>query len=185
VYGVRGDRLIIANPLNPSRTCESVPRTAVEAAWNGQLWQVELIQKQEKFGLKWFLPAVWRYRKLLGEVLLASFTLQLFGLATPVITQVIIDKVLVQESLSTLDVMAIALLGLPYLRRFWASYGYLSLPTLLAALTLVYLLRCFVTSCGCHWLILNHVALETRLHEYRTPKYSGVSHRHNFNSDFG
>lgn len=112
VYGVRGDRLIIANPLNPSRTCESVPRTAVEAAWNGQLWQVELIQKQDKFGLKWFLPAVWRYRKLLGEVLLASFTLQLFGLATPVITQVIIDKVLVQESLSTLDVMALALFGI-------------------------------------------------------------------------
>jgi len=112
VYGVKGDRLIVANPLNPSSTCESIPRAAVEAVWNGQLWQVELIQKQDKFGLSWFLPAVWRYRKLLGEVLLASFTLQLFGLATPVITQVIIDKVLVQESLSTLDVMAIALLGI-------------------------------------------------------------------------
>jgi ATP-binding cassette subfamily B protein len=112
VYGVKGDRLIVANPLNPSSTCESIPRSAVEAVWNGQLWQVELIQKQDKFGLSWFLPAVWRYRKLLGEVLLASFTLQLFGLATPVITQVIIDKVLVQESLSTLDVMAIALLGI-------------------------------------------------------------------------
>ncbi len=112
VYGVKGDRLIVANPLNPSRTCESIPKTVVEAAWNGQLWQVELIQKQDKFGLSWFLPAVWRYRKLLGEVLLASFTLQLFGLATPVITQVIIDKVLVQESLATLDVMAIALLGI-------------------------------------------------------------------------
>lgn len=112
VYGVKGDRLLIANPLNPSRTCESIPKGAIESAWNGQLWQVELIQKQDKFGLSWFLPAVWRYRKLLGEVLLASFTLQLFGLATPVITQVIIDKVLVQESLSTLDVMAIALLGI-------------------------------------------------------------------------
>lgn len=112
VYGVKGDRLIVANPLNPSQTCESIPREIVEAAWNGQLWQIELIQKRDKFNLSWFLPAVWRYRKLLGEVLLASFTLQLFGLATPVITQVIIDKVLVQESLSTLDVMAIALLAI-------------------------------------------------------------------------
>ncbi|WNN91618.1 type I secretion system permease/ATPase [Gloeocapsopsis dulcis] len=112
VYGVKGDRLIIANPLNPSQTCESVPREIVETSWNGQLWQIELIQKRDKFNLSWFLPAVWRYRKLLGEVLLASFTLQLFGLATPVITQVIIDKVLVQESLSTLDVMAIALLAI-------------------------------------------------------------------------
>jgi ATP-binding cassette subfamily B protein len=71
---------------------------------------VELVQKQEKFNLSWFLPAVWKFRTLLGEVLLASFTLQLIGLATPVITQVIIDKVMVQESIPTLDVMAVALL---------------------------------------------------------------------------
>lgn len=111
VYALKGDRLLIANPLNPSQTCESIPRSGVEPAWDGQLWQVELIQRQEKFNLSWFLPAVWRYRKLLGEVLFASFTLQLLGLTTPLITQVIIDKVMVQESIATLDVMAIALLG--------------------------------------------------------------------------
>jgi len=110
VYGVKGDRLIIANPFNPSQTCESVPQSIVEAAWNGQLWQAELIQRQDKFNLSWFLPAVWRYRGLLLEVLFASFILQLLGLATPIITQVIIDKVMVQESLPTLDVMGIALL---------------------------------------------------------------------------
>lgn len=110
VYAVKGDRLIVANPLNPNQTCESIPKSAIEVAWDGQLWQVEPIQKQEKFNLSWFLPAVWRYKKLLGEVLFASFTLQLLGLTTPLITQVIIDKVMVQESLPTLDVMAIALL---------------------------------------------------------------------------
>ncbi|RCJ18563.1 peptidase C39 [Nostoc minutum NIES-26] len=109
-YGVKGSSLIIANPLNPDRTCESLPQSVVEASWDGNLWQVELISKQEKFNLSWFTPAVWKYRKLLGEVLLASFTLQLLGLGTPLITQVVIDKVMVQESLPTLDVMAIALL---------------------------------------------------------------------------
>jgi len=108
VYGVRGDRLLVADPLG--QTCESLPKAAVIEAWDGQLWQVELVQKQEKFNLSWFLPAVWKFRTLLGEVLLASFTLQLIGLATPVITQVIIDKVMVQESIPTLDVMAVALL---------------------------------------------------------------------------
>ncbi len=112
IYGIKGDRLIVADPLTPNRTCELVPRSAVEAAWNGQLWQVEPIQHQEKFNLSWFLPAVWHYRGLLGEVLLASFTLQLLGLGTPIITQVIIDKVMVQQSLSTLDVMAFALLAI-------------------------------------------------------------------------
>ncbi|BAY28704.1 toxin secretion ABC transporter ATP-binding protein [Nostoc carneum NIES-2107] len=109
-YGVKGDRLIIANPLNSDRTCESLPQSVVEAAWDGQMWTVELISQQEKFNLSWFTPAVWKYRGLLGEVLLASLTLQLLGLTTPLITQVVIDKVMVQESLPTLDVMAIALL---------------------------------------------------------------------------
>jgi ATP-binding cassette, subfamily B, bacterial len=110
-YGVRGDRLIIGDPMNPGQTCESVPRSLVQEAWDGQLWQVELVRKQEQFNLSWFLPAVWKFRTLLMEVLLASFTLQLLGLATPVITQVIIDKVMVNNSLATLDVMAVALLG--------------------------------------------------------------------------
>ncbi|MEH2105288.1 type I secretion system permease/ATPase [Nostoc sp.] len=109
-YGVKGDRLIIANPLNPERACESLPQSIVEASWDGRLWQVELISQQEKFNLSWFTPAVWKYKGLLTEVLLASFTLQLLGLTTPLITQVVIDKVMVQGSLPTLDVMAIALL---------------------------------------------------------------------------
>jgi ATP-binding cassette subfamily B protein len=109
-YGVKGDRLIIANPQNPDHACESLPQSVVEAAWDGKIWQVEVISQQEKFNLSWFTPAVWKYRNLLGEVLLASFTLQLLGLSTPLITQVVIDKVMVQESLPTLDVMAIALL---------------------------------------------------------------------------
>lgn len=110
VYAVRGDRLIIADPLSQSQACESIPKAQVAEVWDGQLWQVELVQKQEKFNLAWFLPAVLRFRTLLGEVLLASFTLQLIGLATPIITQVIIDKVMVNESIPTLDVMAVALL---------------------------------------------------------------------------
>ncbi|MDB9341912.1 MULTISPECIES: type I secretion system permease/ATPase [Cyanophyceae] len=109
-YGMKGSNLIIANPLKDDYACESLPQSEVESAWDGRLWQVELVSNQEQFNLGWFTPAVWKYRKLLGEVLLASFTLQLLGLGTPLITQVVIDKVMVQQSLPTLDVMAIALL---------------------------------------------------------------------------
>lgn len=114
VYAIKGDRLIIADPLNANQTCEIIPRTLVEASWDGQLWQAETIQKQDRFSLAWFLPAVWKYRVLLSEVLLASFTLQVLGLAAPIITQVVIDKVMVQGSLSTLDVMAFALLAVAF-----------------------------------------------------------------------
>lgn len=111
VYAVNGDRMVIADPLNRQQRCESVPRQMVEADWDGQLWLVEPAPKAESFNLRWFIPAVWRYRNLLGEVLLASLVLQVLGLATPMLTQVIIDKVIVHESLSTLHVVAIALLG--------------------------------------------------------------------------
>lgn len=111
LYAVRGDRLVIADPMNPNQTGESIQRDQVRDNWDGELWQVELVKKQDQFNLSWFLPAVMRYRTLLGEVLLTSFTIQLLGLATPIITQVIIDKVMVQGSIPTLDVMAIALLA--------------------------------------------------------------------------
>jgi ATP-binding cassette, subfamily B, bacterial len=111
VYEVARDRMVIADPINRYKRCESLPREMVEAVWDGQLWLVELQPKAETFNLGWFLPAVWQHKRLLIEVLAASLILQLLGLASPIITQVVIDKVIVHESLSTLHVMAIALLG--------------------------------------------------------------------------
>ena len=64
------------------------------------------------FGFKWFIPAIVKYRRLFSEVLLASFFLQLFGLVTPLFFQVIIDKVLVHRSLTTLDVLIIGLVAI-------------------------------------------------------------------------
>jgi len=66
---------------------------------------------QERFGFSWFWPYLWRYRKVLFEVLLASFFVQLFGLANPLMIQIIIDKVLVQNSINSLNVLGILLLG--------------------------------------------------------------------------
>ncbi|OQX73340.1 MAG: type I secretion system permease/ATPase [Campylobacteraceae bacterium 4484_4] len=63
-----------------------------------------------RFGFGWFVKEVLSYKKIIFEVLMASFVIQLFGLVTPLFTQVILDKVLVHHSISTLDVLAIAFL---------------------------------------------------------------------------
>src|SRR5207344_1276522 len=55
--------------------------------------------------------AINKYRNLFGEVLLASFFLQLFGLVSPLFFQVVIDKVLVHQSMSTLDVLVFGLVA--------------------------------------------------------------------------
>ena len=61
----------------------------------------------EKFGFGWFWPELMKHKAILFQVFLASFFVQLFGLANPLITQVIIDKVLVQRSIDTLHVLGI------------------------------------------------------------------------------
>jgi len=64
---------------------------------------------EQRFGPGWFWPALRRHRGVLLQVLLASFVVQLFSLANPLLIQVIIDKVITQRSLDTLQVLGIAL----------------------------------------------------------------------------
>ena len=68
----------------------------------------------QKFGPGWFWPALKRYRGVLIQVLAASFVVQLFTLANPLLIQVIIDKVISQRSLDTLQVLGIALVAVSY-----------------------------------------------------------------------
>lgn len=86
-----------------------------EARWTRQLLMMarraELGELVRKFDVGWFLQAMGKYRRLLGEVLLASFFLQIFALITPLFFQVVIDKVLVHRGSSTLDVLVVGLIG--------------------------------------------------------------------------
>jgi len=108
------DKVLVQDPR------ESRPlvlqRQAFEEAWSGQLIlltkRAHLRPEDRKFDFTWFIPAIVKYRKHLGEALLASFFIQVFGLLTPLYTQVVIDKVLVHKGLTTLHVLAIGMLAL-------------------------------------------------------------------------
>ena len=65
----------------------------------------------QQFGPEWFWPALKRHRGVLAQVLITSFVVQLFGLANPLLIQVIIDKVISQRSLDTLQVLGIGFGG--------------------------------------------------------------------------
>ncbi len=75
------------------------------------LLQAPQVEQKEQFSFWWFVPALMEHKTVFFEVLLASFFVQLFGLANPLITQVIIDKVLGQRSIDTLDILGAFLLG--------------------------------------------------------------------------
>lgn len=94
-----------------------LPTTDADANPAPTVLEVLLVQPtratpQKKFGLSWFLPALVQYRQVLVEVFMASFFVQLFGLANPLITQVIIDKVIIQNSPDTLQTLGVLLIGL-------------------------------------------------------------------------
>ncbi|WP_457797530.1 type I secretion system permease/ATPase [Methylocystis sp. S23] len=83
----------------------------------------------QTFSLKWFLPSIWRYRRPLSHVMLASFFVQIFALVTPLFFQVVIDKVLSHKGYDTLFVLVggLAVVGifdvvLQYLRSYALSH---------------------------------------------------------------
>ncbi len=63
----------------------------------------------QAFGFRWFVAELARHRRVWRDVLLASLMIQLIALATPLCSQVIIDKVIVHQTTSTLMVIASAL----------------------------------------------------------------------------
>lgn len=110
LYKASEKELVLAVPESGIRRIK--PAAFIET-W-GEEGQVLLLQPtkdtpKQQFGLSWFLPSLYRYRRVLIEVFIASFFVQLFGLANPLMTQVIIDKVLVQNSIDTLNILGIFL----------------------------------------------------------------------------
>jgi ATP-binding cassette, subfamily B, bacterial HlyB/CyaB len=110
---VAEDRVLIHDPNNDQPVV--MGRAEFEAAWSGRLVlftrRVGLSDLTRRFDIGWFLQAMHKYRRLLGEVLVASLFLQLFALASPLFFQVVIDKVLVHRGLTTLDVLVVGLVA--------------------------------------------------------------------------
>ena len=107
-----GQRVLFQDMEQQGRpTIESLEVFAQQ--WAGELILVtsraSLVGELAKFDFSWFIPSLVKYRKLLGEVLLISFFLQLFGLVSPLFFQVVMDKVLVHRGLTTLDVLVMGL----------------------------------------------------------------------------
>jgi ATP-binding cassette, subfamily B, bacterial HlyB/CyaB len=108
------DKILIHNPesLRP----EVLSAQQLLAMWQGELIllrsQASQAAELTRFDFTWFIPSIVKYRRLLSEVLLVSFVLQIFSLLTPLFFQVVMDKVLVHHGLTTLDVIAVGLLGI-------------------------------------------------------------------------
>ena len=107
-----GSRVLLSSSGQSAPRIE--PLACFAARWTGELILItsraSLVGELARFDFSWFVPALVKYRRLLGEVLLVSFVLQLFALVSPLFFQVVMDKVLVHKALTTLDVLVTGLL---------------------------------------------------------------------------
>ncbi|MBF4692648.1 type I secretion system permease/ATPase [Fusibacter ferrireducens] len=107
----RDDKVLYLDPDHP------MPKVMLKEQFLSEITGKALLVADRKFlnrdvvfGLKWFIPTIIKFKKSFAEVLIGAFTLQLLGLGAPLVTQVIIDKVLMHKSFSTLNVLMIGLL---------------------------------------------------------------------------
>ncbi len=121
-YQISDKQIVIADPelgiikRKPSEFTET---------W-GQQGEVLLLKAtkqtpQKRFNLDWFLPSIKKHRRVLIEVFVASFFVQLFALANPLMVQVIIDKVIVQKSVDTLQILGFFLLAIAIFEAILSS----------------------------------------------------------------
>ncbi|MBF0435940.1 MAG: type I secretion system permease/ATPase [Magnetococcales bacterium] len=110
---VEEHQALVLSPF--SQRARSLPRQTFESQWDGSI----ILAAHRKFSrgrsgffdISWFIPAVLKYRWLFVEILSASLFIQIFALISPIFFQVVIDKVLVHNGMTTLDVLAIGMLG--------------------------------------------------------------------------
>ena len=112
VAGSDGKTALVLDPGMKAPVTRSIEDVAARS--NGRMLlftsRASIAGELARFDFSWFIPAVVKYRRLLLEVLGVSLILQLFGLVSPLMFQVVMDKVLVNRTYSTLNVVCIALL---------------------------------------------------------------------------
>lgn len=105
-------RVLVQRPGQPP---EALNLERLREQWTGELIfftsKASFAAAMGRFDFTWFIPAVVKYRKTLAEVLLVSLVLQIIGLVTPMFFQVVMDKVLVNNAMKTLNVIAIGLIA--------------------------------------------------------------------------
>ena len=136
--GEQGTRLAVLDPLAGSGQIGLVEQADFLTSWSGTLVllkrQHKLLDENQPFGLRWFIPEILRQRKAFRDIAITAIMLQLLGMGMPIFSQLIIDKVLVHESYSTLTVLTVAIVGL---LLFEAGFSFMRQTLLLHATNVI------------------------------------------------
>lgn len=122
-----GGQVAILNPLADNATeVLLIDREKFCTRWNGEVFFVKrlyvLPEQNQPFGFRWFIPEILKQKAALRDIAIAAIAMHFLALASPMFFQLVIDKVLVHQSISTLWVLAV---GIVVALVFDALFGFL------------------------------------------------------------
>ena len=128
------DQVAVLNPANANAAVVMVARGEFEKRWAGEVLfvkrQHKLTDPNQPFGLRWFIPEILKQKAAFRDIFIAAIAMQLLALASPIFFQLVIDKVLTHQSVTTLQVLAV---GIVMALVFDATFGFLRQTLTLAA----------------------------------------------------
>lgn len=142
VVGLRQDeqndgqpmRVAILDPLEEQAGILLLTEAQFTTQWKGQVVFLKrthaLTDMNQPFSLRWFIPEIWKQKAAFRDIAIAAVAMHILALSSPVFFQLVIDKVLVHQSISTLWVLGV---GVVMALLFDAGFGYLRQILTLAA----------------------------------------------------
>ena len=131
-------KVAVLDPLGGTGQIGLQTQDEFTAQWSGTLVllkrEYKLLDENQPFGLRWFIPEIFRQRKAFRDIAITAIMLQVLGLGMPIFSQLIIDKVLVHESYSTLVVLTVAVVGV---LLFESAFGFMRQYLLLRATNII------------------------------------------------
>lgn len=120
-------QVAILNPLadNPTEVI-LINQEKFCSRWNGDVFLMKRIyalpEKNQPFGFRWFIPEILKQKAALRDIAIAAIAMHFLALASPIFFQLVIDKVLVHQSLATLWVLGV---GIVIALVFDSLFGFL------------------------------------------------------------
>lgn len=128
------DQVAVLNPVAPNAAVVLTSRSDFSAQWDGAVLFVKrhhkLSDPNQPFGLRWFIPEILQQRSAFRDIFIAALAMQFLAMASPIFFQLVIDKVLTHQSITTLSVLAV---GIVMALLFDAAFGFLRQTLTLAA----------------------------------------------------
>jgi ATP-binding cassette, subfamily B, bacterial HlyB/CyaB len=111
---MKGVVAIIRDPAAPESERVAIEETQLAEFWEGELILIKrtfgVTDEQQPFGFAWLVGQVMRERKIFRDVAYGALASTVFAIAPPFMFRVVIDKVVVNNSYATLNVVVAAIL---------------------------------------------------------------------------